>query len=75
MCRSIMFLSKMTHQMWRNDSLNQRNKATKRAGIIGVYLRVGVCVGERAVGQKKIEEGGGLGILCQLWCFEKIVNG
>ena len=33
MCRSIVSLSKITHQMWDDNSFTQRNKATKRAGI------------------------------------------
>ena len=32
MRRSIISLSKITHQMWHNHSISQRNKATKRAG-------------------------------------------
>ena len=32
MCRSIILLSKITHQMWRDQPFSQRNKGRKRAG-------------------------------------------
>ena len=41
MCRSIMFFSKITQQMCCDHPLSQRNKATKRAGGIGVSMCVG----------------------------------
>ena len=39
MFRSIMLLSKLTHQMWHHNPFSQRNKATKREG--GVFLASG----------------------------------
>ena len=45
MYRSIISLSKITHQPWHDQPFNQRNKATKRA------------LGEDVGGK---EEGGGL---------------
>ena len=44
MRRSIISLSKITHQMWHNHSISQRNKATKRAGREGLGVCVCVCV-------------------------------
>ena len=35
MCRSITSLSKIVHQMWCNNPLSQRNKATERAVVVG----------------------------------------
>ena len=40
MCRSIISLNRITHQMWRDHKFSQRNKATKRA--VGWRLRRGV---------------------------------
>ena len=36
MCRSIISLSKIAHQMWRNHSFSQRNKTIERAVGVGV---------------------------------------
>ena len=38
MCKSLMFLSKMAHQMWGDHPFSQRNKTTERE----VGMRVGV---------------------------------
>ena len=69
MCRSIMLLSKRTHQMWRDDPFTQRNKTIKRA--------VGVDVGGNGEGRSStnFEKGGlgGLGILCQLCTYILLV--
>ena len=36
MCRSIISLSKIAHQMWRDHPFSQRNKTTERAVGVGV---------------------------------------
>ena len=67
MCRSIMSLSKITHQIWRNHPFSQANKATKRAGSIGgVYWRC-VCIfvwvfvgGGLTFEKKRVDSIGGL---------------
>ena len=38
MCKSLIFLSKMAHQMWGDHPFSQRNKTTERE----VGMRVGV---------------------------------
>ena len=35
MCRSIISLTKITHQMWRDHPFSQRNKTTERAVRLG----------------------------------------
>ena len=47
MCRCIISLSKITHQMWHDPPFSQENKATKRV----VRVEVG---GER--GEKRVEQ-------------------
>ena len=36
MCRSIILLSKIPHQMWRDHPLSQENKTTERAVGVGI---------------------------------------
>ena len=55
MCRSIILLSKITHQMWRDHTFCQRNKTTE--GVVGVGL--GGDRGSGAVGQSLKKEGVG----------------
>ena len=66
MCRPIISLSKIAHQMWRNHLFNQGSKKTES----GVGVEVG-CDREggrgRVVGQNLKNGGGGLGSLYQLW--------
>ena len=49
MCRSIISLSKITHQMWCNHPSSQRNKAKKSSGVR---------VWKRGRGWTKFEKGG-----------------
>ena len=49
MCGPIMSLSKIAHQMWRNNPFSQRNKTIERA--------VGVGVGGDRGGWTKFEKG------------------
>ena len=81
MCKSLILLSKMAHQMWGDHPFSQRNKITERE----VGMRVGVdwkAGGKGVVGglDKIWKRGGvgmqyrkvfikirGLGPLCQLW--------
>ena len=49
MCRSIVPLSKITHQMWRDHPLSQRNKG-KKSSWVGVW--------KRGRGWTKFEKGG-----------------
>ena len=68
MCRSIISLSEITHQMWRNYSFIQRNKATTRAEVWGQVRGSGQNLKKEGIGNN---EGSfflkqGLGTLCQL---------
>ena len=69
MCRSIILLSKITHQMWCNHSFGQRNKALKKAGI-GVCAGMCECMLKRGWGKVGIigalHKIGGLRTLSQL---------
>ena len=49
MCRSILSLSKILHEMWSDHPFSQRNRATERT--------VGIWVG----GDREVGEGGGVG--------------
>lgn len=82
MCRSIILVSKITHQMLHDHPFSQRNSATKRA----VGLEVGGN-GEEGVGQNLEKRGrqyrrglfkiGGLKTLCQLclcWNYLKFIE-
>ena len=51
MCRSILSLSKIAHQLWRDLPFSQRNKTTERT--IGVEIR-----GDREMGKRIFEKGG-----------------
>ena len=69
MCRSILSLSKIAHQMGCDQPFRQRNMATERTGEMGVR-------GDGEVGDKILKNGGsnigdlnkirGLATLCQL---------
>ena len=69
MCRSILSLSKIAHQLWRDLPFSQRNKTTEKT--IGVEVR-----GDREMGKGRFEKGvkqygglhnkGRLEPLCQL---------
>ena len=63
MCRTIISLSKIIHQMWRDHPFGQRNKTTKRVGeFIGVYVYVcGWAGGERGVSKFEKERIGNIG--------------
>ena len=50
MCRSILSLSKIAHQMWRDHPFGQRNMTTERT--------MGVGVG----GDREVRGGGGRGV-------------
>ena len=59
MCRSILSLSKIAHQMWHDHPFSQRNRTTERS----VGVRVG---GDREIGggegvEQNLEKGEGLG--------------
>ena len=49
MCRSILSLSKIAHQMWCDYSFSQRNRTTERT--VGVEVR-----GDREVGERRLEK-------------------
>ena len=49
MCRSILSLSKLAHQMWRDHSISQRNKTTERT--VGVEIG-----GDREVGERGLDK-------------------
>ena len=52
MCRSILSLSKIAHQMWRDHPFSQRNKTTVEVGVGG----------DREVGEgggQNLQKGGG----------------
>ena len=51
MCRSIISLSKITHQMWHDDPFSQRNETTKGA------VRMEVKVDGKEMRLGKIEKG------------------
>ena len=51
MCRSILSLSKIAHQLWCDLPFSQRNKTTERT--IGVEIR-----GDREMGKRIFEKGG-----------------
>ena len=55
MCRCMISLSKITHQMWHDPPFSQENKATKRVVRVGV----GGERGEKRVEQNFKKEGGG----------------
>ena len=56
MCRFILTLSKIAHQIWRDHSFSQRNRATERT--VGVGVVGDKKVGER-LGQNLKKKGGG----------------
>ena len=49
MCRSILSLRKIAHQMWRDHPFSKRNRTTERT--VGVRVR-----GDREVGERELDE-------------------
>ena len=70
MCRSIMSLSNIAHQMWHNHPFSQRNKTTERAVGLGVWMRQGKGIWTKF---EKVGVGNIGGTLYQLWIQKPLV--
>ena len=76
LCTSMISLSKIAHQMWRNHPFSPRNKTTEWAARMGIGgdREGGVLdknwkrVGRQYGGGGGPHTIGGLGPVCQLWC-------
>ena len=75
MCRSIISLIKILHQMWYGYPFSQRNKATERVVEVGVkgdregWLDEILRRGENRQYKGRLHEIGELGPLCELCCI------
>ena len=70
LCWSIISLSKITHQMWRNHPICQRNKPAKGALRVEVREEMGLDkIRKKGVGniERVFIKWEGLRTLCQLW--------